>query len=192
MRGARSTEMDLDAREWRVPAERMKARTPHIVPLSQRCMEILVHAKTMISSAGLVFPSATGNELSDMTFTKLLRAMGYGGSATAHGFRASFKVWAAEAAKVRDEVSEAALAHRIPEKVRAAYLRTDFLAERRQLMEQWANHVTGSVIRPRLRPRTPAPATIQSRIEAEAGLLTALGCSRSPMCDAGRGPGHGA
>jgi hypothetical protein len=61
-------------------------------------------------------------------------------TATLHGFRATFKVWCAEVAKVRDEVSEAALAHTIPQKVRAAYLRTDFLEERKPLMEAWAQH----------------------------------------------------
>ncbi len=85
-----------------------------------------------------VFPGLNGKPLSDMTFTKLIRDMGYGNRATAHGFRTSFKVWAAEIARVRDEVSEACLAHTIPEKVRAAYLRTDFLEERRTVMREWA------------------------------------------------------
>ena len=66
-----------------------------------------------------------------MTFTKVLRDIGLGEEATPHGMRSAFKVWCAEVAKVRDEVSEAALAHTIPEKVRAAYLRTDFLEERK-------------------------------------------------------------
>lgn len=79
-----------------------------------------------------------------MTFTKLLRDMGYGGRGTAHGFRTSFKVWAAEAAQVRDEVSEAALAHRIPEKVRAAYLRTDFIQERAAIMPRWGEFVSST------------------------------------------------
>jgi integrase len=150
VRGARWSEFDLRAREWRVPTERMKARTPHIVPLSERSLKILAEAKVAIASSDLVFPNAAGDPLSDMVFTKLLRDMGYGGRATAHGFRTSFKVWAAEVAKVRDEVSEAALAHQIAEKVRAAYLRTDFLAERRLLMEQWASYATGSDLCPQL------------------------------------------
>lgn len=169
VRGAHWSEMDMKARLWRVPAERMKARTPHMVPLSRRCLEILDAAKTAISSPDLVFPGASGEALSDMTFTKLLRDMGYGGRATAHGFRTSFKVWAAESAKVRDEVSEAALAHRIPEKVRAAYLRTDFLDERCQLMDEWACHVTGSVLLARVASAAPA-STGQSGIEADAGF----------------------
>lgn len=141
VRGARWSEMDPKARLWRVPAERMKARTSHIVPLSQRCLEILNEAGRVASESELVFASADGEALSDMTFTKLLRDMGYGGRATAHGFRTSFKVWAAEAAKVRDEVSEAALAHRIHEKVRAAYLRTSFIEERAAIMQKWGEFV---------------------------------------------------
>jgi hypothetical protein len=75
-----------------------------------------------------------------MTFTRVLRDMGYAREATPHGMRSAFKVWCAEVAKVRDEVSEAALAHITPEKVRAAYLRTDFLAERKALMAMWAKY----------------------------------------------------
>ena len=66
--------------------------------------------------------------------------MEYAEEATPHGMRSAFKVWCAEVAKVRDEVSEAALAHTIPEKVRAAYLRTDFLEERKALMVAWAKY----------------------------------------------------
>jgi hypothetical protein len=66
--------------------------------------------------------------------------MGLGEVATPHGMRSAFKVWCAEVSKVRDEVSEAALAHTIPEKVRAAYLRTDFLQERKALMSSWAKY----------------------------------------------------
>jgi integrase len=76
-----------------------------------------------------------------MTLTKVLRDAGLDGKATAHGFRSSFKDWCAEVAKVRDDVSEAALAHKIPDKVRAAYLRTRFLDERRQLMQDWADYL---------------------------------------------------
>jgi integrase len=84
-----------------------------------------------------VFPGTKpGLPLSDMTLTKVLRDAGLNGKATTHGFRSSFKDWCAEVARVRDEVSEAALAHKIPDKVRAAYLRTRFLDERRKLMQR--------------------------------------------------------
>jgi integrase len=75
-----------------------------------------------------------------MTLTKVLRDAGLGERATPHGFRSSFKVWCAEVARVPDEVSEAALAHTIKEKVGAAYLRTDFLEHRKPLMEDWAEY----------------------------------------------------
>jgi hypothetical protein len=75
--------------------------------------------------------------LSDMTFTKVLSDLVYADMATSHGMRSAFKVWCGD--KVRDEVSAAALAHAIREKVRAAYLRTDFLDERKALMVAWAS-----------------------------------------------------
>jgi integrase len=84
---------------------------------------------------GLVFPGTRGQPLSDNTLSKLMRDAGL--SATPHGFRSSFKDWASEAGW-RDEVSEAALAHADTNRVRAAYRRTDFLAERRELMAAWA------------------------------------------------------
>ena len=93
----------------------------------------------------LVFPSMKNTALSDMTFTKLLRDEKL--DATAHGFRSSFKVWASECAKVPNEVSEAALARSLGSKVVAAYLRTDFLTERRPLMEDWSRHCLGSANR---------------------------------------------
>ena len=91
--------------------------------------------------------------LSDMTLTKVLRHTGLGGRATAHGFRSSFKDWCAEVAKVRDEVSEAALAHTISDKVRAAYLRSRFLKERRALMQGWTDYVGSTNKEPALARR---------------------------------------
>jgi integrase len=138
---AQWAEIDEQAALWTIPAERMKAKRPHSVPLSPRCLEILQALRAVHPSApsDLLFPSMkAGSPLSDMTLTKVLRDMGLAHTATVHGMRSSFKVWCAEAAKVRDEVSEAALAHVIPEKVRAAYLRTAFLEERKPLMAAWA------------------------------------------------------
>jgi hypothetical protein len=87
-----------------------------------------------------------------MTLTKVLRDMGLAGKATAHGFRSSFKVWCAKVARAPDEFSEAALAHAIPEKVRAAYLRTAFLEERRPLMAAWAKFCSEPVPSGRVMP----------------------------------------
>jgi integrase len=136
VRGA--TKAEIQGELWVIPPNRMKGRQEHKVPLSARCLEIAVQAHAL-SPSGLVFPSKGGKPLSNMTLTKVLRDLGV--DAVPHGFRSSFKDWAAERG-VRDEVSEAALAHQVPDKVRAAYLRTRFLDERRQLMEAWAEYAT--------------------------------------------------
>jgi integrase len=144
-------EIDEKGALWTIPASRMKARRAHVVPLSARCLAILREARELHPGATLVFPGRKPDApLSDMTLTKILRDMGYADRATVHGFRSTFKVWCAEVAKVRDEVSEAALAHVIPEKVRAAYLRTDFLEERRGLMTAWAKAQVASVVERRV------------------------------------------
>jgi integrase len=140
VRSATWDEVDMASALWTIPGERMKARDPHVVPLSDRALEILNNARAVNPNDRFLFPgSKPGRPLSDMTLTKLLRSAGLSGRATAHGFRSSFKDWCAERAQVRDEVSEAALAHKIPNKVRAAYLRTNFLDERRTLMQRWAD-----------------------------------------------------
>ncbi len=144
VRGAVWDEIDVQAALWTIPGLRMKARDAHVVPLSDRALEVLRLARAANPDHQMVFPGAKqGRPLSDMTLTKVLRAADLGGVATAHGFRSSFKDWCAEIAQVRDEVSEAALAHKIPNKVRAAYLRTNFLDERRGVMQRWTDYVVG-------------------------------------------------
>ena len=105
----------------------MKARVEHAVPLAPSLpfCERLVSPILRVTSSSRVLSSEL--PLSDMTLTKVLRDAGLDGKATPHGFRSSFKDWSAEVSKARDEVSEAALAHTIPDKVRVAYLRTRFL-----------------------------------------------------------------
>jgi integrase len=143
---ARWDEIDERARLWTIPAERMKAKRSHVVPLCKRCLVILELARAMYPSSNLIFPGTKlGSPLSDMTFTKVLRDMGYAIDATPHGMRSAFKDWSAEIAKARDEVSEAALTHTIRGKVRAAYLRTDFLKEREALMAMWERYCAGDV-----------------------------------------------
>ena len=138
----------------------MKARDAHRVPLSKRCLQILEAAKKLNPDSGLVFPSKNGAALSDMIFTKLLRDEKL--DATAHGFRSSFKVWASESAKAPNEVSEAALAHSLGSKVVAAYLRTDFIAERRPLMEAWSRYCLGSANRQEKKAGAPEVADVTS------------------------------
>ena len=149
VRLAKHEEFDEVAKLWIVPPERMKARQAHVVPLCPRALAIIAEARRFYPMSEFLFPGTVDRQpLSDMTFTKVLRDAGFAGSATAHGFRSSFKDWCAEVAKVPDEVSEAALAHTIPGKVRAAYLRTKFLDERRKLMPLWADYVTAAIAEP--------------------------------------------
>jgi integrase len=150
-RGAAWSEMNLPARLWTISAQRMKARVAHVVPLSDRATAILKTARAAFPNSDLCFPNAKGVRFSDMVFTKALRDMGLGERATAHGFRTSFKTWAAETG-VRDEVSEAALAHTDPNAVRAAYRRTTFLDERRVVMQAWADFAEGALRAPKTTP----------------------------------------
>lgn len=144
-RGALWDEIDLDTKLWTIPASdpvtgrRMKSGEMHVVPLSDRAIEILREARKL-HNGSVVFPGTKGQPLSDNTLSKLMRDAGISG--TPHGFRSSFKCWAAETG-VRDEVSEAALAHADPNEVRAAYRRTRFQDERASLMQRWAGFVCG-------------------------------------------------
>ena len=139
VRGAEWDEIDLGSTTWRIPAERMKARREHCVPLSPRAVQILEMARPLRNASGLVFPSPRGRVLSDMTLSKLLR--GNGIAAVPHGFRSSFRDWAAEKTDHRREVVEAALAHTIRNQVEAAYARTDLFDRRRPLMDEWATYL---------------------------------------------------
>lgn len=144
VRGALWSEIDFERRLWTIPGNdpvtgrRMKTGEPHVVPLSDRAFDILQEAREL-DTGQLVFPGIQKQPLSDNTLSKLMRDAGI--AATPHGFRSTFKDWAAETG-VRDEVSEAALAHADPNKVRAAYRRTRFLEERVGLMQRWADHIS--------------------------------------------------
>ena len=143
-RGATWDEVDLEGATWTVPAERMKARREHRVPLAPRCLALLRAARSMPrkernADSPLVFPSPTGKVLSDNTLPKLLKEHGI--DATAHGFRSTFRDWAGEQTETPHAVMEAALAHAIKNKAEAAYARSDLFAKRRELMERWAAFV---------------------------------------------------
>src|SRR4051812_46534152 len=145
MRGARWEEIDLEARLWTIPGQRMKAGKIHVVPLSARAVAILERMRELRrgEDQALVFEGAKlGRPMSDMTLTMLLRRMTI--NATAHGFRSSFRDWAAEATNFPREVAEAALAHAVENRVEAAYRRSDLLEKRRKLMEAWASYCGGS------------------------------------------------
>ncbi len=138
--GARWPEFDLDAAEWRVPGERMKAGREHRVPLAPAAVAVLrgLLPLRQPEMGDWVLPGSRGNKpLSNMVFLMLLRRMGRG-DLTAHGFRSSFRDWAAEATTHPHEVAEAALAHVVAGKVEAAYRRGDLFEKRRALMADWA------------------------------------------------------
>ena len=138
-------EIDLDAREWRIPAFRMKTGDEHRVPLSDRALDVLETVEPLRGGADLVFPSPSrpAKTLSDMTLTKILRDTGLAARATVHGFRSSFRTWASERTSVPHAVCEMALAHRVGSDVERSYARSDLFEKRRGLMNQWATYVAG-------------------------------------------------
>ena len=138
-RGAQWGEIDLDGSLWTIPAARMKAGKPHRVPLSEAAKIVLrLAAEGREQDAGLIFPGLKrGQPMSDMTLGAVLKRMGRA-DLTPHGFRSSFRDWAAEATDAPNHVVEQALAHAIGNSVEAAYRRGDLLERRRKLMEEWA------------------------------------------------------
>jgi integrase len=144
-RGAQWSEFDLAAGVWTIPAERMKMRRPHRVPLSGAAISVFKEAAAMPGAGkGLVFRGGSGQQLSDMTLTKILRDLKV--PFTVHGFRSTFRDWAAEQTSQPREIAEAALAHAVPSAVEAAYLRTSFFDKRRELMDAWAAYVAAGVV----------------------------------------------
>jgi integrase len=144
-RGATWDEVDLESREWRIPAARMKAEAEHRIPLSDAALAVLESVGSLRDRSDLLFPSPqrSGRPLSDMTLTKVLRDTGLAGRATVHGFRASFRTWASERTSVPHAVAEIALAHAVGSSVERSYARSDLFDKRCRLMDQWAEYVVG-------------------------------------------------
>jgi len=128
-------EIDLNARVWTVPAERIKAGRTHRVPLSDDAVALL-RGLPRFEGSPYVFPATKGGPLSDMALSALCRRMGV--DATPHGFRSTFKDWARNRTAYADEVSELALAHVNSDATRAAYARDELLPQRKRLMADWA------------------------------------------------------
>lgn len=136
--GATWEEIDLEGRLWSIPAERMKAKRDHKVPLSDQAVALLESLPG--SRTGLVFPGARKRQgLSNMAMTQCLRGLRDDG-VTVHGFRSSFSTWGREKTSFSEEVIEHALAHGHRSKVIGAYARTTRLEQRRELMQVWADH----------------------------------------------------
>lgn len=137
--GAQWSEFDLDKKIWTVPAERMKAGKEHRVPLSPRAVEIIRDLET-VKQNEFVFPGEKpGRHLSNMSMLMLLRRMKRG-ELTVHGFRSTFRDWAAETTSFPNFIVEMALAHAIESKVEGAYRRGDLLEKRRALMVAWGQY----------------------------------------------------
>ena len=140
VRGATWAEFDLEKALWTVPAERMKAGREHRVPLTAPALALLV-ALPKGKADEPVFAAPRGGQLSDMTLTAVMRRMAL--EAVPHGFRSTFRDWAAERTNYPAEVAEMALAHAVGDKVEAAYRRGDLFEKRRQMMADWAAFLAG-------------------------------------------------
>jgi integrase len=145
--------VDLDGRLWTIPATKNGAE--HKVPLSSVALAVLESVKTLGIDAALVFPSLGKSQpLSNNAMLALLERMGHG-NITVHGFRSSFRDWAAECTNFPRELAEKALAHTIGDETERAYQRGDLLERRRRVMDAWAGYCT-----------RPAPAEETSKVLA--------------------------
>jgi integrase len=138
VRGARWAEIDTANAMWTVPASRMKAKKEHRVPLTAEALAALDKVRGL--DPDLVFPGQRrGRPLSDMTLTAVLKRMGRG-DLTVHGFRSTFRDWAAERTNAPREIAELCLAHFVGNAIERAYRRSDLFDKRRALMDQWGRY----------------------------------------------------
>ncbi|MXY80148.1 MAG: site-specific integrase, partial [Chloroflexi bacterium] len=139
VRNARWEEIDRGGAVWTIPAERMKNGREHRVPLSDRALEVLDEARELAAAEGWVFPSPRGRAMHQRYLSELMRTLAV--DAVPHGFRSSFRDWAAECTDAPREVCELVLAHVSGDRVEAAYRRSDLFEKRRALMADWAAYV---------------------------------------------------
>jgi integrase len=145
LRAAQWSEFDLERAEWRIAAERMKMREQHIVPLSTQALDILREIQPLTGDGKYVFPSlrSAARAMSENTINGALRRLGYStDEMTGHGFRALASTCLNEQGWSPD-IIELQLAHAERNKVRAAYNRAERLAERRKMMQAWADYLDG-------------------------------------------------
>ena len=142
LRNARWDEIDFDKAVWNIPAERMKMKSPHTVPLARQVVKLLTELHEWTGHTGLLFPSAQSNtrSITDVGLLNALRRMGYGRDEMCiHGFRSIASTHLNESGKWRSDVIESALAHAERNQVRAAYNRAEYLPERTAMMQEWAD-----------------------------------------------------
>ncbi len=159
LRGAAWAEIDWDKAEWRIPAERMKMRDPHIVPLSRQAITILQELKRLTGNWKYVFPNQQkpSGHMSENTMLYALYRMGYHSRATGHGFRSTASTVLNENGFPFD-VIERQLAHSERDKVRAAYNHAQYLPERRKMMQWWADYLEESATKPNPTKKKGKPA----------------------------------
>ena len=131
---------------WSIPASRTKGNREHRVPLCRRALEILEEARALSRNSPLVFPGVGGKPIANTAMSELLRELNV--AAVPHGFRSSFRDWAAEETDHPREVAEAALAHVVRNRVEAAYARSDLFERRQVLMDDWAAYLNGNEASP--------------------------------------------
>ena len=141
LRAAQWSEFDLDHGEWRIPAERMKARAVHVVPLSRQAIEVLEELRPLTGHTPYLFPSGRARVpyISENTINKAIAALGYKGRVVGHGFRATASTILNETGHFPVDAIERQLAHAERNRIRAAYHRAEYLTERREMMQYWAD-----------------------------------------------------
>ncbi len=146
IRNAKWSEIDLEEGTWMIPAERMKMKKVHFVPLARQVVELLRELQPHTGYTGLLFPSSYSRSkcISDMCLLNALRRMGYDRETmTVHGFRSTASTLLNERLKERPDVVEAQLAHSQKSKVQAAYRRAEYEDERREMMQRWGDYIDG-------------------------------------------------
>jgi integrase len=153
LRGARWEEFDFERAEWRIPAARMKMGTEHVVPLSRQAVAVIEELRPITGRYELLFPNRNNlnKPMSENALIYAMYRMGYHSKATVHGFRATASTILHELGFWPD-VIERQLAHAERNSVRAAYHRSEYLEERRRMMQAWADYLdtlaTGATVIP--------------------------------------------
>lgn len=144
VRNAEWSEIDFDRKIWTIPAEHAKARKEHRVPLSPEAMKVL-NIVPQIEGCSIIFPSPRGKALSDMALSSLMKGMQERGilnsEAVPHGFRSTFRMWAAELTNYPEDLRKIASMHTVSDSVLKAYERTDLIEKRRNMMNEWAKFI---------------------------------------------------
>ena len=144
LRSGKWRDVNLTRREWRVPAEKMKMRQEHVVPLSSQVCEIFAELKKITGFQDWLFPNQQGRvhpTMSENTINTLIRRMGYQGRVVGHGFRALFSTMLNEAGFNPDAI-ERQLAHQERNVVRAAYNRSEYWVDRKEMMQWWSDFLS--------------------------------------------------